>query len=478
MKRRGRGREITIQWSRQPRQLTFLRACGLAYPFEGGGPQPPAAEVIGYGGAAGGGKTDALLMAGIIACLTWPGVGVAYFRRQYPQLTGLGGAIPRSRELLTGWCRYNGDDRRWTFPNGSMLQFCHCNEESDVYNYQSQQFDVVLIDEATQFTRFQYRYLRSRNRATRDGVTPFMALATNPGNVGHIWFRTEFVDIGPPETPKEVEVESGKFECHTFIPAKLADNQVLEQRDPGYRKRLENLPIDERRMLLEGDWDVFAGQYYSVWRREIHVIKPFSIPGNWRHFRSLDYGLDMTACYWWAVAPDGHEYIYRELYEPNLSLSQAAARVLELSPLGEDVRYTVASPDLWNRRQDTGFSGYEIMTRAGLRGLVKADDRRIPGWRALREHLEPYEETVERIVDGQVVQEKRTVAKLRVFETCTNLIRTLPALVHDEHDPEDVSDKCEDHGPEAIRYGVMSRPRAQVERPKDVYEPVNRWTGR
>ncbi len=471
---------VKLVWKRQARQMTFLRACGLSYPFDGGGPKKPSADVIGYGGSAGGGKTDALLMAGIIACLTWPGIGVAYFRREFPQLQGIGGAIPRSRELLTGWCRYDGENRRWTFPNGSMLQFCHCKEENDVYNYQSQQFDILLIDEATQFTRFQYRYLTSRNRATRAGVTPFAALATNPGNVGHIWFKSEFVDIGPPEEVREVEVEPGKFERHMFIPARLSDNQVLETRDPNYRKRLENLPEVDRRMLLDGDWDIFAGQYYSEFRRDVHVLKPFPLPEHWRRFRSLDYGLDMTACHWWAVDDEGREYVYRELYEPNLSLSQAAKRILVLSPADEHIAYTVASPDLWNRRQDTGFSGQEIMLRAGLRGLTRADDRRIPGWRALREHLTPYEETVERIVDGKVVQEKRTVAKLRFFECCPNIIRTLPALIHDEHDPEDVADKPHEitHAPESIRYGVMSRPRAQVGRKPDVYEPVNPFTGR
>jgi hypothetical protein len=155
----------------------------------------------------------------------------------------------------------------------------------------------------------------------------------------------------------------------------------------------------------------------------------------------------MTACYWWAVAQDSRCYIYRELYEPGLTLSQAARRILELTPPDEHISYTVASPDLWNRRQDTGIAGYEIMARAGLHGLVKADDRRVPGWRALREYLTPYQD-----------EQGQTVARLAVFDTCRNLIRTLPALVHDERDPEDVDDACEDHACESIRYGVMSRP--------------------
>ncbi len=443
--------EVRIEWAQQARQLTFLRACGLAHPFDGGAPAKPSARVIGYGGAAGGGKTDALLMAGIIAGLTYPGINVGYFRREYPQLEGPGGAIMRSHELMSGWARWNGGLRRWTLPTGSIMQFCHCKAETDVYSYQSQQFDVLLLDEATQFLRSQYRYLVTRNRATRDGVTPFMALATNPGNIGHAWFQTEFIDIGPFEEPHEVEVEPGEFETHIFIPAKLSDNHVLERRDPEYRRRLQAQPEIVRRQLLDGDWTAFSGQYYPEWRRDIHVVRPFALPHWWKRFRSLDYGLDCCACYWWAVGQDGRAFVYRELYQPNLNLSQAAQRILQMTPTDERISYTVASPDLWNRRQDTGIAGYEVMTRAGLHGLVKADDRRVPGWRVLREHLAPYTD-----------EHGKPAARLQVFETCPNLIRTLPGLIHDEHDPEDVSDECEDHGPESIRYGVMSRPPLSV----------------
>jgi hypothetical protein len=179
----------------------------------------------------------------------------------------------------------------------------------------------MLIDEATQFLRSQYRYLRTRNRATRDSVIPFMALASNPGNVGHLWAQAEFIDPGPPEQVHEVEVEPGVFEKHLFIPAFLSDNIILEQRDPGYRARLEAQPEIVRRQLLDGDWSVFAGQYFKEWRPDIHVVEPFTIPHWWKRFRSLDYGLDCTACYWWAVDQSGRCYIYRELYQPDLILS-------------------------------------------------------------------------------------------------------------------------------------------------------------
>lgn len=170
-----------IAWKKQPRQVTFLRACGLSHPFEAVKPKRADAKVIGYGGSAGGGKSDALLMAGIIACLTYKNCNVGFFRRKFVQLEGPGGAIMRSFELISHIAKYNQQKKRWTFPNGSIIQFCHVEYEKDVTNYQSQQFDVILFDEATHFTRYQYRYMLSRNRATTNIPRPFVAMGTNPG---------------------------------------------------------------------------------------------------------------------------------------------------------------------------------------------------------------------------------------------------------------------------------------------------------
>jgi hypothetical protein len=307
-------REIKIEWAQQPRQMVFLKACGLAHPWLGGEPQLPQAQVIGYGGAAGGGKSDALLICGIVAGLTFLGINIGYFHRTYSQLDGPGGVIMRSQELMSGWAKWNGSLRRWTLPTRSILQFCYCDGEKDVYNYQSQQFDVILIDEATQFTRFQVRYLMTRNRATKPGIVPFTAMATNPGNVGHIWFKNDFIDPGPAETVQDVEVEPGVIEKHVFVPSKLSDNQILEQRDPGYRRRLEAQDELTRKQLLEGDWDAFAGQFFSEFSRAIHVVKPFEIPDWWKRFRCLDYGLDMCACLWVALDDHGGAVVYRELH--------------------------------------------------------------------------------------------------------------------------------------------------------------------
>lgn len=452
--------KIQIPWWPQPRQLTFMRACGLAHPFDGGSPQPAQAKVIGYGGAAGGGKSDALMGAGIVAGLSYPGINIGYFRRRYTQLEGPGGAVMRSQALLTSWCKWQGQFRRWTFPTRSILQFCHVDSEAELENFQSQQFDVLLFDESTQFTEAMIRYLvGSRLRATTDNedFVPFAAEGTNPGSVRHGEFKRQFVQAGEPEKVHQVEVQPGKYESHIFIPAYLADNQILEKRDPSYRQNLENLPDVLRRQLLEGDWDIFAGMYYPEYSTAIHVVAPFEIPDYWRRFRSLDYGLDCTACYWWAVSTDGRCYIYRELYEKNLSLSMAARKIVDMTPASEKMAYTVASPDLWNRRQTDGTpTGEEEMRKYGLNGLVRAEDSRVMGWRILREYLQPYPDINAHVIGGMS-------ARLLIFRgACPNLERTLPEFIFSTRVPEDVSDSCEDHAGESIRYGACSRPPKSV----------------
>lgn len=439
---------IEIAWRRQARQIQFLAACGLAHPFAGGGPQPPVADAILYGGAAGGGKSDALLIAGLIACLSYPGAKVGYFRRTYPQLEGPGGAIMRSRELYAKVGQYNSTQHRWAMPGGGVVQFCHCEREANVYDYQSQQFDVLLLDEATQFTRFQVRYLLTRNRATVPGITPFCAMATNPGGVGHGWAKKEFIDTGMPGEAFSCEVEPGQFERHLFIPARLDDNKVLEERDPRYRQMLQNQPEAIRRALLDGDWAVFAGQYFTEWRTDKHVVEPFAIPDHWRRFASIDWGYSAPCCVLWhAVDPSDRRVItYRELYVSRVKSSDVAAKVKELTG-GEKLAYMVGSPDMWQERglsRDAreGEDVADDFIRARI-ALQPADNRRVIGWLRMREYLAD-------APDGK--------PWWQVFNVCRNLIRTLPELVHDDHDVEDVDDACEDHAPEAARYALMSRP--------------------
>jgi len=441
-------------WEAQPRQERFLREVL----------DPDGADEILYGGAAGGGKTDSLLIAGIMWCRMFPGAWVLYLRRTYPELEQK--PIPRSKELIPASVAiYHETKHRWVYRNGSVFQFGSLDKAGDEVRYQSAEYSLIIWDELTHFQERQYLYMLSRNRTTNPAIQrPKVIAGTNPGNVGHVWVKSRWIDPAPPETvweaPLEPDVvaavralgvpaESIRPRKRLFIPAKVTDNQRLMEIDPGYIMRLASLPEADRKMLMDGDWDVFAGQYFSCWRREIHVVQPFPIPEHWRLFRSIDYGLDMTACYWWAVDQSGRCYIYRELYQPDLTLSQAARKIVEMTPEDERgrIEYTVVSPDLWNRRQDTGKSGVETFIENGVDGILRADHRRVPGWFQLHEFLNPF-----------INEHGEQDAHLKVFSTCTNLIRTLPALVRSERNPNDVDDNCEDHAPESVRYGVMSRP--------------------
>ena len=262
--------------------------------------------------------------------------------------------------------------------------------------------------------------------------------------VGHAWFKRLFIDRD--YQPGEHE------EDYVFIPARVYDNTVLMEANPEYVQTLEALPEDLKRAHLYGDFNSYQGQFFKEYREAIHVISPFPIPLRWKKFRSLDYGLDMTACYWWAVAENGQCFCYRELHQPDLTLTEAAEKIVAMTPDDEHIIYTVASPDLWNRRQDRGIPGTEIMQRAGLKNLMKANNSRIPGWRLMHEYLAPY------TVKDKDGNESKT-ARMQIFNCCPMLIKYLPMLQYDENRPEDASDKPHivSHANESVRYFCASR---------------------
>ena len=224
--------------------------------------------------------------------------------------------------------------------------------------------------------------------------------------------------------------------------------------DPDYIKRLDALPEKERKALKDGNWDIFDGQYFTEFDRKIHVIEPFEIPDNWDRYRTIDYGLDMLCCLWVAIDPKGNEYVYKELYEPNLIVSKAAARILEVN--GDDkIKFTYAPPDLWNRRNDTGKSACDIFRENGVI-LRRSANNRVQGWYAVAEHIKQYEATDEQ------TGEKYTTSKLKFFNTCINIIRTLPIIQHDEKNANDVAKEPHEftHAPDALRGFCIERTRA------------------
>lgn len=398
-------------------------------------------EVL-YGGAAGGGKSYGQVIDAFLDALKYPGIKQLILRTTFPELER--SLIMTALEVIPKTlCKYNASSHKMKFNNGSLIEFGYLGNDADVTKYQSAEYDIIRFDELTHFTEYRYTYMQSRIR----GVNNFpkqIKSSTNPGSKGHAWVKERFIDTMPENTV----YTDNNGRTRIFIPAKVQDNTFLMEKDPEYINRLKQMSENEQKALLYGDWDIFEGQYFKEFDKKVHVIPPCDIPPYYKRFRSIDYGMDATACYWWAVDGEGNCTVYREFYKSGLTISEAAKEILALSPPGEKISYTVASPDLWNRRQDTGQSGMEIMAQNGLVGLVRADNRRVEGWRVLREYLKVYEDNGAK------------TAKLRIFNHCIQLIKCLPALVHDEHNPEDAADKPHDvtHAPESVRYGVMSRP--------------------
>lgn len=397
---------------------------------------------VGYGGARGGGKSWAVRTKAKLLALKHAGIRLLIMRRTFPELRE-NHILPLMGELA-GLAAYRDTDKSFSFPNGSRLKFGYCDTDADVHQYQGQEYDVIFIDEATHFSEFQYTALKACVRGA-NSFPKRIYLTCNPGGVGHAWVKRLFIDKDylPGEVPDE----------YTFIRAQVYDNRVLLENDPEYLSTLQSLPDDLRRAWLDGDWNVFAGQYFSEWRDAVHVIKPFEIPEWWQRYVSLDYGLDMLAAYWIALDNEGLAYVYRELYQSDLIASEAAERIAELGGSEKIIQY-LAPPDLWNRRNDTGKSVSEIFSGVGV-PLSKVSNDRVNGWMDVHEWLRVFER---RIPEGDGEREK--VAGLRVFPCCRNLIRTLPLLQHDERNPNDTANTPHEltHAPDAIRYFCAGRP--------------------
>ena len=414
-----------------------------------------------FGGAAGGGKSYGQLVDALLYALKYPKSKQIIFRRTFPDLEK--SLIRVSLEFYPREAAsYNSSKHIWTFKNGSIIDFGYIDSENDVYQYQSAEYDVIRFDELTHFTEYMYTYMISRCR----GANPYpkhIKSSTNPGGVGHSWVKARFIDIGEPNKIHEITLENGKKSTVIFIPSLVQDNMFLLDNDPDYIDRLELLPEKEKQALLYGDWDIFDGQFFTEFDRKIHVITPFEIPKDWRIYRTRDYGLDMCATYWIAMDYQMNVYVYKELYESDLIVSEAARKINEMTD--EKIQIDYAPPDLWNRNKDTGKSTADIFAE-NRQYLTKADNNRITGWLAVHEWLKPYTDE-----QGQLN------SKLKIFSNCVNLIRTLPAVQHDEKNPNDVAVEPHEltHAPDALRYFCtmwQSPLVARKEKPKGTYTPT------
>ena len=388
-----------------------------------------ADEVL-FGGAAGGGKSYGQIVDAFLYAIKYPGSKQIIFRRTFPELDK--SIIRTALELYPNTIfKYNSSKHTGVFSNGSILDFGYCDSETDVYKYQSAEFDVIRFDELTHFTEDIYIYLISRLRGAND-FPKSVKSSTNPGGVGHTWVKGRFIDIGAPDEVHEFETGT-----RIFIPSKVQDNCFLMEKDKDYIKRLENLDEKNKKALLYGDWDIFDGQYFEEFKREIHVVKPFLIPHEWRRYRAIDYGLDCLAVLWIAVNSAGECYVYREYSKSDKIISDGASDVAFLTG-DEKIRCTYGPPDLWSRSQETGRCRADIFRESGL-ALVRSNNDRIAGWLCIKEMLKADSE-------GNV--------KLHIFNNCVELIRCITSIQHDDSNPSDCATRPHGitHLPDALRY--------------------------
>ena len=470
-------------WTPQPKQKIFMSR--------------PEKEAL-YGGAAGGGKSDCAIVEALRQ-VHIPHYRGLILRKTYPQLSDL---IDRSREIYLAAfpkAKYNDQKHCWSFPSGAKIYFGAMQYTKDRTNYQGKRYDFIDFDELTQFTWDEYSYLFSRNRPGGPGTRCYIRAQANPGGVGHGWVKERFITAAKPMTTiwEEFQVRTPEGKTikekrdRIFVPASVFDNKILMNNSPEYLASLAQMPEAERNALLYGDWDSFSGQVFTEWRnnpegyesrRGTHVISPFRIPDSWKIYRGFDFGYSKPfSVGWYAIDHDGRMYRIRELYgctgTPNegvkWDVQKIAQKIAEIEKTDENIKFKhvngIADPSIFE--ESRGESIAEMMEREGIY-FDRGDNTRLAGKMQMHNRL---------------VFDENGIPMLYVFDTCKHFIRTIPELVYDQTDVEDIDTDGEDHIYDECRYVAMEHPinppkkplpkRSQYS-PLDIYEQdiaVNWW---
>jgi hypothetical protein len=439
-----------------------------------------------FGGAAGPGKTKALLWEAILQANEVPGSDTLLLRRTYGELESSLLAYFRRDVPREYYKKFNESKRTVTWHNGSTTRFAYCRNENDVYRYQGAEFLFIGLDELTHFTLKQWQFLTSRNRCPikvypkgkKRGkpVIASMAGATNPGNIGHAWVKALWIDHKPPAD----YVQSGLYdpEDYKFIAARLADNPIYAN-DADYRRTLAILPEHLRKAFLDGDWNVFAGQYFDIFDYGRHTTRPEEIrlEAWWPRWISIDWGFQHPSAVYWhcavpavaavfrprgfpideSTAPTGAPsralakkppseeggyssriVTYREFVQSGLSPRMLAQGIAERSGR-ENISEVFLSPDAFAHRTAEASIAEQVGDVLAVNGLPRpaiADDDRVGGWQYMYQLLES---------NAWVVT-----------ENCNKLIECIPTLVRDTARVEDIRKMDGDDPADSARYGLVS----------------------
>jgi hypothetical protein len=482
--------------SEQPAQEDYDQSKLIWWPQEGPQEALFACDVpdILFGGSRGGGKTDGIIgRLGFRAHTYGKLFNAVIFRQTMPSGDDLWDRACQIYWQTGAWIQeYNHTIR---FREGGRMRFRPLERVSDADKYQGQNLSDVVIEEAGLYpSPDPIDRLWGAMRSGAGKVEASLVLTGNPGGAGQHWVKERYIDPWPAgNRPLRVLLPNGGVHYRIFIPSKIEDNRILLENDPHYINRLYMVGSPALvRAWLDGDWNAVEGAFFPEWRPAKHVIRPFPIPKDWLRYCSMDWGSAKPfSIGWHAIANDdfkvhgrlirrGCAVRYREWYGRGqkynvglkLTVEEVAKGIQEREgwvngkPNPEEpIKFRVADPNIF--KVDGGPSHGERFSRMGIH-FGPADNRRLPevgamvGWDLLRARLKGE--------DGQPM--------LIVFDTCTDLIRTLPLVQHDQSRPEDLDTESEDHALDDERYFCAARvftPRGTTERiakrPVDGYRP-------
>ena len=413
-------------------------------------------KYVAFGGARGGGKSWAIRTKAVMLANRFAGIKILIVRRTLVELRN--NHIEPLKILLKGLARYNQQERRFIFPNGSTISFEFYDSDKDQMKYQGVEYDVIFIDEATQF---QEEWLKIMASCCR-GVNTFpkrIYYTCNPGGPAHQYIKRLFVDreFRDGENPDD----------YCFIQSLVTENKALMDASPEYITFLKNLPPKLKKGWLYGDWNIAEGMFFEEFRNDpehyddkrwTHVINPFPPKKHWPIYRSFDWGYNKPfSCGWWTVDDDGVIYRIKELYGveysghdpiPDKGVHWPPERVFtEIKKIENEHPYLhgkniqgVADPAIWDA--ETGISFAETAAKCGV-FFTPADNKRIPGWMQVHYRL---------------MFDDAGYPQMYIFNTCKNFIRTITTLEYDPHDGEDLLTTGEDHALDETRYFCQSRP--------------------
>lgn len=432
-------------WRPHPGQQTFALSV------------PNAKELL-YGGARGGGKTDA---------------GMAWMLQpiDHPRYRGL--VVRKNSDDLADWVdraqmmytrvggRKVGNPPEFHFPSGARFRTGHLKDENAYTKYQGHEYHRILTEELTQIPREEdYLKLISSCRSTQKGLVPRVFCTANPGGAGHAWVKKRWRTSGRFKHlwNKVMQTKDGN---RIYIPATIHDNPTLLQNDPAYLRYLESLPEPLRTAWLMGDWDIFAGQYFQEYNPHVHLIsaQDAAALGYGYHWNTRTMGIDwgfkapFAALWLETTIVQGKRprvFFDRELYGTEVRPGDWGRRIAEVNrTAGWRVQSAFGDPSMWIRNPHA-FSDHtesysdasiaDAIRDGGLPQLVPGNNSRISGWQFMASlmQVDNLGESSFYIIKG----------------TCPNLARTIPEMIHDEKKVEDIDTTLEDHAPDAARYGL------------------------